>query len=155
LLTRDKSREGAFFGSKSGTLETVGLLLPFVSNPKYLVGKHVVLGVDNTSVVYAWHKRYNKHDPETSLLIRVLHVIEAYLHCKIYVTHVRRMSTKMAALADALSRESTMDSVLRSSMEGTPISRPWGQLGLWLEAPFLDWDLPLKILEDVKALCKK
>ncbi len=65
------------------------------------------------------------------------------------------MSTKMAALADALSRESTMDSNLRSSMAGTPVARPWGQLGRWLESPVLDWDLPLKILEDVKALCKK
>jgi hypothetical protein len=80
LLTHDKNREGTFFRSKSGTLETVGLLLPFITNPEQLVGKHIVLGVDNTSVVYAWHKRYSKRDPETSL-IRVLHVIEAYLHC--------------------------------------------------------------------------
>jgi hypothetical protein len=150
-----KAGGGGFFGSKSTTLEMVGLLLPFVSDPKSLVGQHIVLGVDNTSVVYAWPKRYCKKDPETSLLICVLHVIEAYLHCKIYVTHVRRMSTAMAALADALSRESSMSAAVHSKLAGLPVSRPKGQLRLWLESPVLDWHLPLKILENVKALCEK
>jgi hypothetical protein len=95
-------------GAKSGTLEMVGLLLPFLTILQLLRGRHVVLGVDNTSVVYAWPKRYCKNDPETSLLIRTLHVLEAYLCCKIYVTHVKRMSTPMAVLADHLSRESTI-----------------------------------------------
>jgi hypothetical protein len=154
LLTRDKGRSGAFFGSKSATLETVGLILPFVTNPAELVGRHIVLGVDNLSVVYSWQKRYCKNDPETSLLIRVLHVIEAYLHCKIYVTHVRRLSTRMAALADSLSRESTSTQDAMVALEGVPISRPWGTLGRWLENPVLNWNLPLEILNDVKTLCK-
>jgi hypothetical protein len=131
----------------------MGLLLPFVTSPKTLIGQHVVLGVDNTSVVYGWQKRYSRNDPETSLLIRVLHVIEAYLQFKIYVTHVRRMSTKHAALADALSREATTEGNIRAAMAGVPIHRPWEQLGRWLESPVLDWDLPLKILADVKTQC--
>ncbi len=63
------------------------------------------------------------------------------------------MSTKPAELADALSREATMDADVRAAIAGVPISRPWGQLGRWLEAPVLDWDLPLKILDDVKKKC--
>jgi hypothetical protein len=35
----------------------VGLILPFVTKPSELVGQHIVLGVDNLSVVYAWQKR--------------------------------------------------------------------------------------------------
>jgi hypothetical protein len=155
LLTRDKGRGGAFFGSKSATLETVGLLLPFVTKPKDLIGRHVVLGVDNLSVVYAWQKRYCKNDAETSLLIRVLHVLEAYLHCKIYVTHIRRMSTNMAALADNLSRKSTTQADALVALNGVPVAHPWGNLGTWLENTVLDWTLPLKILNDVKTLCDK
>ncbi len=154
LLTRDKGRSVAFFGSKSATLETVGLILPFVTNPAELVGRHIVLGVDNLSVVYAWRKRYCKNDPETSLLIRVLHVIEAYLHCKIYVTHVRRLSTRMATLADCLSRESTSKPDALVALEGVRVSRPWGTLGRWLENPVLNWNLPLEMLNDVKILCE-
>jgi hypothetical protein len=105
--------------------------------------------------VYGWQKRYCKNDPETSLLIRVLHVVESFLECKIYVTHVRRMSTKPAALADALSREASMDAAVKATIAGVPIFRPWGQLGRWLEAPVLDWDLPLKILDDVKMKCNQ
>ncbi len=155
LLSRDKGRGGAFFGSKSATLETVGLILPFVTKPSELVGQYIVLGVDNLSVVYAWEKRYSKNDPETSLLIRVLHVIEAFLHCKIYVTHVRRLSTRMATLADCLSRESTTDQEVLVELAGAQVARPWGQLGRWLEHPLLDWNLPQKILDDVKLLCEK
>jgi hypothetical protein len=155
LLTKEKGRGGAFFGSKSATLETVGLILPFVSIPNKLAGQHVVLGVDNSSVVYAWEKRYCKNDPETSLLIRVLHVIEAFLHCKIYVTHVRRLSTSAATLADSLSRESTSGQDTLEALAGAHVARPWGVLGSWLEDPRLDWDLPQKILNDVKTLCEK
>jgi hypothetical protein len=100
-------------------------------------------------------KSVRKNDPETSSLIRVLHVIEAYLHCKIYVTHVRRLSTKMAALVDSLSREATMGPNVLAALEGVPVARPWGRLGSWLEAPVLDWNLPLQILNDVKTLCEK
>jgi hypothetical protein len=67
---------------KAGTLELVGLLIPFLTHPKDMAGKHVVLGVDKTSVIYAWDKRYFRNDPETSLLIRVLYVIEAFLRCR-------------------------------------------------------------------------
>ncbi len=40
-------------------------------------------------------------------------------------------------------------------MDGMAVAQPWGQLGLWLESPVLDWDVSLKILKDVKTLCKK
>ncbi len=49
----------------------------------------IVLELDNTAVQYGWNKRYCKNDPETSVLIRALHIIEAYLHCRIYVRHVK------------------------------------------------------------------
>jgi hypothetical protein len=153
LLTRDKSRKGTFMGSKSGTLEMVGLLIPFVTCPKFLRGRHIVLGVDNVSVVYAWSKKYCKNDPETSLLIRTLHVIEAYLHCKIYVTHVRRLSTNIAAMADRLSRRSTVTPEDRAWFDKVPVFHPWGSLGKWLETPVLNWNLPLLVLQDIKALC--
>jgi hypothetical protein len=141
-------------GSKSGTLEIVGLLIPFIMVPHILAGNHVVLGVDNTSVVYGWKKKYCKNDPETSLLIQTLHVIEAFLCCKIYVTHVHRMSTNVAALADQLSRVSTITPAGRKLLSTVPTFHPWGNLGEWLENPVLNWNLPSLVLDDVKTLCK-
>jgi hypothetical protein len=155
LLIGQKSSTGAYFGTKSATLEMVGLLIPFLTNPAVLKGKHVMLQVDNKAVVFGWRKKYSVKDPETSLLLRTLHVIEAYLECKIYVSHLRRLSTKIAALADSLSRESTTTAETIAALAGVPRSTPQGALTEWLKEPLMDWDLPLKILSDVKTLCEK
>jgi hypothetical protein len=155
LLVGQKSRSGNFFGSKSVTLETVGLLLPFLTQPENLVGKHIVLQVDNTAMVYAWQKKYTVLDPETSLLIRSLHVLEAFLECKIYVEHLRRLSNHVATVVDSLSRNATTTPELLIELVGIPWVEPKGRLLTWLENPLLDWDLPLKLVEDVKTLIEK
>jgi hypothetical protein len=61
----------------------------------------------------------------------------------------------MAALADRLSRESTITAEDRSRLDEVQVHRPWGQLGAWLEDPVMNWDLPRLILQDVKTLCEK
>jgi hypothetical protein len=39
--------------------------------------------VDNTAIIYAWQKKkYTVQDPETSLLVRALHVLEAFLNVR-------------------------------------------------------------------------
>jgi hypothetical protein len=53
-----------------------------------------------TAVVSGRKKRYTIEDPETSLLIGMLHVLEAFLECKIYVTYLRHMFNPMTELAD-------------------------------------------------------
>jgi hypothetical protein len=150
-----KSSERKYFGSKSATLEAVGLLLPFLGFPADLARRHVLLEVDNLSVVYAWEKRYSKTDPETSLLIWCLHVLEGYLCCKIYVRHLRRVSNRLAFLADSLSREQTTTAEIREIIHDVKIEYPRGTLMTWLRAPGLDWDLPLKLVEDVETLLNK
>jgi hypothetical protein len=61
----------------------------------------------------------------------------------------------MATLADCLSRESTTGQDALDALEGVHVARPWGELGSWLENPVLDWNLPRKILSDVKTLFEK
>jgi len=150
LLTVAKNRNGKFFGSLSATLEAVGLLLPFLTVPAGLRGKHVLLEVDNGSVVYAWEKKHGKTDFELTLLIRCLVMIEIYLECKIHVKHVKRRSNGVAELVDNLSREKTSGKEVMDSLEGVEIRRVGGHLARWLEDPKVDWDLPLKLIEDVK-----
>jgi hypothetical protein len=100
------------------------LLLPFLTFPEQLKGQHILIEVDNLSVVYAWEKKYSKNDPETSLLIRCLHVLEAFLECKIYVRHLRRMSNEMAVLADSLSREATTTDEIRATITNIQTRSP-------------------------------
>jgi len=150
LLTGAKNRKGKYFGSMSSTLEAVGLLLPFLTNPKDLRGQHVLLEVDNTSVVYAWEKKHGKNDVELSLLIRCLIVIEAFLECKIYVKHTLRRSNFMSILVDNLSRENTITPEVIRSLRGLKPKKVNGYITTWLENPVLDWNLPLKLIEDIK-----
>ena len=130
----------------------MGLLLPFLSNPRDLTGLHIVLEVDNLEVVHGWSKRYCKEDGETSLLLRCLHVLEAKLKCKIYVTHVKRCSTYIAELADRLSREATTRPEDRKAMAGIEREVKSPHLRTWLEWPVMNWNLPLKLCEDVQNL---
>jgi hypothetical protein len=40
-------------------------------------------------------------------------------------------------------------------IDGIPVRSPAGALTEWLENPLLDWDLPQKVLNDVKTLCTR
>ena len=77
-------------------------------------------------------------------------ILEMYLECKIYVKHLRRRSNTVAVLADNLSREKTSGEDVMKALEGVKIWRPRGHLMKWLEDPKVDWDLPLKLINDVK-----
>jgi hypothetical protein len=150
LLTTTVSSNNKMFASKSTTLETVGLLIPFLSIPWKLWGRHIVLEVDNTAVQYGWHKKYCKNDPETSVLLRALHVIEAFLHCRIYVQHVKRVSTDMAKLADSFSRKETTSNECKQKTAHLEHYSPKGEIVSWLKAPLMDWNLGLKLIEEIQ-----
>jgi hypothetical protein len=71
------------FAHKSHILETIGVLLPFLTNPKYFVNKHVLCSVDNLSVVFNWEKRAPKGDKDFENLFKILHLLEITIPCKI------------------------------------------------------------------------
>ncbi len=106
--------------------------------------------MDNTNVVYAWDKRQGKGDAETSALIRALHLIEARLECKIFVEHMRRMSTAKAALADRLSREASTSAEDRRLVEAIGWSPLGGVLADWLDNPVADWQLGQKLVCEIE-----
>ena len=147
-----KNSKGRWWGSKSNALECVGLLLPFVTNPKLLKNRFVILYVDNISLIYAWEKKYCKNDEETSILIRCLHVLEAFLEAKVFVEHVKRMSNDMAVLVDHLSRESSTTARDLERIGSVPRLSPGGALLDWIAIPCLDWNLPNKLIIDVQNL---
>jgi len=129
--------------------EMVGLLLPFFVIPRKLQFRNIKLLVDNQAIVWAWEKRYMKNDVLASILIRCLHVLEAYLPCKIYIEHVPRMSNSLAKLVDSLTRDSTttMDMKMYLSHPVPSIPKCFEN---WLNKPITDWSLPLKIVNEIK-----
>lgn len=144
-----KDGSGTRLAAKSSTLEAVCLPLPFLSNPSFLSGKHVILYVDNSSLIYGWKKRSIKNDLEASNLVRSLHILSTFIRCKVYVEHVPRLSTSVAILADHLSRSSTTSvkeekqACLQACHPRSPI------LFSWLHNPQPSWNLPLLFLKEL------
>jgi hypothetical protein len=60
------------------------------------------------------------------------------------------MSNSVAVAADSLSRKSTTPQDLLTDEKIKVVPPPRGALSQWLNDPFLDWDLPLKLVEDIK-----
>jgi hypothetical protein len=142
--------KGARLASKMTTLETLGLLLPLLSVPKLLAGQHVVLGVDNIGVVFGWQNGGCKGDRWASMLIRALHIVASFLGCTVHVTHVPRLSTAAAVMADSLTRSSTATADIWAQTAGAATYGPPAALWEWLSEPTDDWHLGFKLINNLK-----
>ena len=150
-ISRDcKDKRGRPIGSKTTTLEFLGLLLPFLATPKKLENQHIILEVDNISCIYAWENKYAKEDEMASILVKSLVIISSYLGSKIYVKHLPRMSTWQASLVDRMSRESTTTKKDKEILMSFP--KPiWPQcLTKWLQHPIEDDSLAFDLLRHVE-----
>jgi hypothetical protein len=152
FITQLKDSKGSLFGSKSTCLETIGAILPFLSIPHQLAGRHVVLELDNINVLYAWEKRQAKEDMETSVLIRSLHLMASYLACQVHVKHLPRKSTRAAILADELSREETTSPILEARIKELESPMRSQALSSWLSNPVADWNLATVLLNETKNM---
>jgi hypothetical protein len=89
MIENHKDGKGSRYGSKTATLEMVGVILPFLLMPEQLVGQHVVCRVDNMACVYGFQNYHMKGDISTSILIKALRMIEACLGNTIHVVHIQ------------------------------------------------------------------
>jgi hypothetical protein len=140
--------------NNSAVYEMVGLLLPIVTLHKKLQYQEIVLYVDNEAIVWSWPKRRMKNDALASILLRALHIMEAYIPCKIYVEHLTRRSNKAAKITDNLSRTSTTSSSdllhLTHGEDDLPPS-----FRKWLSNPTENWNLAINIINDIETRTNK
>jgi len=153
FLDSARDSKGAYFGSKTTTLEMVGLLLPFLTAPELVVGKHVILEVDNVALWHGWKDMGVKGDVSASIFIRALHLISSYLGCKIFVRHVARKSTFASNLADCLSRVSTTNRWQKRMLAESLFAPPPPQVLLdWMQDPVEDWNFAMTLLVYVEQM---
>jgi hypothetical protein len=96
-------RTRAYLGSKSATLETVDLLLPFLTQPKALIGPRFIGSRQPGRDFRVAEKVHRKRSVDFSVHTIPAHYFEAFLQCNIYVKYLRRLSNPVAATADSLS----------------------------------------------------
>jgi len=104
FIADSRDEDGKYFGSKSTTLESLGLLLPFLAIPEVIAGKYVIFHIDNIAVVHGWAKGRVKNDHAASGVLKAVNIVASYCGTRIAVKHVGRKSTELADLADELSR---------------------------------------------------
>ncbi len=149
FLKEARDDKGAYYSSKTTTLEAIGMLLSFLTKPKSLKGKHVVFRIDNVAVVYGWENKQVKNDMSSTIVLRAVHLMAAYLGTYVHFQHIPRCSSSFSTLADHLSRKSTTSIEASDMLNGVPDSRVNSSLMHWLRNPGQDWDLPNKLLNEV------
>jgi hypothetical protein len=126
--------------------EMIGLLLPILILNKKLQHQEICLLVDNEAIVWSWPKRRMKNDLVASILLRTLHIMEAFIPCRIHVEHLPRISNKAAKLVDNLSRKSTSSTTDLSHLTHTEkdLPKPFQD---WLKNPSENWQLGTEIVQ--------
>jgi hypothetical protein len=153
LLSTAKDHRNQDFGHKSTTLEAIGLLLPLLAFPNFCRNRHLVFLTDSHPLWSDWPSKHTASDPETSLILRCITIIAAYLQSNIHVFREKRCSTPMSTLADTYSRSDYAPTLPHLS----PTYLPHHQhpaLYDWLLHPTLDWTLPLRLLDNLSSLEK-
>jgi hypothetical protein len=147
-------RKGARFGSKTTTLEMIGIVLPFLLIPKSLANQHIIVKVDNIACIFGWQSRSVAGDICASILIRALHLISAYLGSVLHFQHLPRVLSWEAELVDRLSREKTtthQDRKLLSSFSNRELPN---SLQNWLKYPVESFELSTELLNHVIKICE-
>ncbi len=152
FIVHARDGDGIRFGNKSTTLECIGLLAPMLTVPEVVSGRHVVLRVDNIACVYGYENGQLRNDESASIIIRAARLISAYLGSVIHVEHVARRSCWEAELMDKLSRSSTSRFLEQRALSRFSHRELPKVLTEWLNTPYSDWSLPLKLLEHVQSL---
>jgi hypothetical protein len=150
LSHRDDSDHA--YGCKSATLESIGLILPFVCCPELLINKEVTLFTDNEALVYGWDKRRVAHDNTASIFLKGLHLISTFLGTSVEVRHLPRMSSPSAILVDALTRSTTTNQDHLNLIGSAQKSIIPPCILSFLEDPSEDLSLPYALLNHVENM---
>jgi hypothetical protein len=141
--------KGAHMGSKTTTLEIIGVLLHVLLFPELVKNRIVVFETDNMACYFGWQNKYVKEDAVASIIVRALALLEPLLNSEFHIQHVPRMSSWEACVVDRLSRKSTTtlyDVKLVKSFKCDDLPECMSH---WLINPSEDWELPLKIVKHV------
>jgi len=150
LLEKAVDSYGKHYGNKTATLEAIGVMLPLLSVPEILAGKHVVVHVDNIAVVCGLEKGSLKGDTTASIFIRAILVLCGYLGVVLHANHVPRRSTRGADLADQLTRQTSSAQAVAELGQEKFVDVKSRALARWIQEPSENWDLVKDLVKEVE-----
>ena len=145
-----KACDGKSLACKTMTLEMLGPFLPLVTDTANVIGKAVVVHVDNMGCHYAWKAGYSNQDVLATTLVKALGHLEAAMGLTLFIEHVPRCSTPEAVIVDSLSKGdlSPLEFLIKNS-NFQPLPRVPNALLRWLQDPVPDEDLGPRILNEI------
>jgi hypothetical protein len=146
MIENHKDGKGSRYGSKTATLEMVGVILPFLLIPEQLAGQHVVCRVDNMACMFRFQNYHMKGDTRASILIKALRLIEACLGSTIHVEHIPRCSNWESEMAENMSRKKSTGFTETQTLARFKHLRPPRKLRNWLNNPAEDWNLAIDLM---------
>ena len=152
MISYKKDSKGARFGSKTSTLEMIGLVLPFLLYPSLLLNQHVVFNTDNIGCYFGWLNMSVAGDITASILIRAILLMSSFLGTTVHVTHSPRKTTWENIVADKLSRKKSTDRAVKKLLHSFAPTRVPEFFSDWLSSPDEDWNLPMKCLSYVQSI---
>jgi len=136
------------FPHNSALLELIGLISPFITCPKLFSGQYVKCNVDNISLLFSWENKTCKNDANLYELIKLLHMLEFAIPCKIFIDHSPRRSSWQTNLVDNLTRDVTTTEKDLKILENVAKHELKGNFKNWINNPD-DYLHITKIIDDI------
>ena len=127
------------------TLESLGILLPMVTDPFRCVGRNIQVLIDNIAVVFNFKKR-RSNDKLAHTIIRASYLIAGALACKLFVTWIPRRSDRESVIADDLTHMDFSTSIDFDQHACTRVQDFPLPIAEWMRNPSHDRDLGHQIL---------
>ena len=135
-------------------LELIGPLTALCANPSAFRGLAVQFWVDNAGSVFIWQKGYSTSCQLSSTLVLALATVAAGIGCRVDIVKIRRCSTPLADMSDALSKSDfrrfwALSRSLNLNLPVDPLPVPSGILA-WVANPRVDWGLGDRLLHGLR-----
>ncbi len=151
FITTTFDQQGKFIGCKTTLLEIIGWILPLYHMIQTIKNKRVLILVDNVASVFGYENGKSRQDPWASFMLNAINFVLVRNQVKLYVQHLRRVSTFQAILADALTRKDKQG-IAFVQKQNTKISRGWPPaLTSWMKNPTLNQNFKHELLNNFET----
>ena len=145
--------DGKRIGGKLSALELIGPLAVVVTFPDLCRAQPVRVWVDNAGSVRIWEKGYSNSCGLCTTLVKAISSVAAALDCRLEIVKIRRCSSPLSVMADALSQGDFRRFRTAAAFAGlcpspTPSPVPLA-LRRWVAWPRVDDDLGHKLLREL------
>ena len=145
-----KACDGKSLANKTTSLELLGAVLPLVTDTANVLGKSIVVHVDNIACHYVWKAGYSNQDPLATTIVKMISHLTAAMAVTLFIEHVPRCSTPEAIIVDTLSKGDLSPLVYLTKHAGFQVLPRIPQALLnWINNPIPDEDLGPRILKEL------